>query len=331
MVAFLWTIIMIGIQWWAWPIIRHITKGPRKILGAISWSCATATQPGAAMYFAIKASRTHEERLVLFFDGMPSHGAKENETKMSWTMILFYLSCKIASMIPFILGLANRFIFCGESDSGDYASQHLAQMALQIWTFPAVPGAIIGLWLVLDVKLFRLTRSLSVTICYLFIMIGGILLLAACIVANKRAGNSFSGIILLPFFAYWAMCWWSAAKGDIIESSMVAFYSIMARNVPIAVNAFGVPYYPFPLPALETPAFGVWFIIMGVLCAGLGWYGFAMKDGPAKLLKKKQAEWIARCQERKEAGEGEALNVDLEEIPAVDKYQRVNTVEIREV
>jgi hypothetical protein len=328
MVAFLWTILMIAIQWWAWPIVLHMSKGPRSILKAISWSCSTSTQPGAAGYFAIQASRTHEERLVLFFNGMPIHGAKENETKMSWKTIFFYLGCKIASMVPFVLGLANRFIFCGKSDKGDEVSQSIASLALQIWYFPSIPGAIIGIWLVLDVKVFRLTRTWSVTICYLLLFLGGVLLFAACFVANKRAGNKTSATPLLPSLAYFAMCWWSGARGK-SGSFVAAIYSILARNLPIALVAFGLSYYPFPWPALEHPAFGAWFMIMGVVCAGLGWYGFAMKGGPVELLKERKSQRYGRRAERKIEREVEIL--DVEDVPVVGKYQPVSTIDIRGV
>lgn len=174
---------------------------------------------------------------------MPIHGAEElqGEMKLSWGMILFYLGSKLAAMVPFVLGLINRFLFCRTADAHDELSRILAQQALQVWYFPTTPGAIIGLWLVLDVKIFRLTRSWSVAICYLFLTVGAALLFAACHTATERSVNKFSVITIAPVVAYFGMCWWSGARGK--EGSFLAsLYSIFTRNFPTAIVAFGWGY-----------------------------------------------------------------------------------------
>lgn len=89
------------------------------------------------------------------------------------------------------------------------------------------------------------------------------------------------------------MCVWSGARGK-KKSFLACFYSIFARNFPIAVITFGIDYYPLPWRSLEHPAFGVWFLGMGLICAGLAWYAFAMKDGPVELLDERNAERWAR-------------------------------------
>lgn len=77
----------------------------------------------------------------------------------------FLFFCKLASIALFFLGLINHFLVCGTSDANDKLSRLQAQIVLQLWYFSSIPGATVGLWFVLDAKIFRLTRSWSWTIC----------------------------------------------------------------------------------------------------------------------------------------------------------------------
>lgn len=65
---------------------------------------------------------------------------------------------------------------------------------------------------------------------------------------------------------------------------------------------------------------------MGVICAGLGWYGFAMKNGPVELYKSVKDE---RYIELKAARKLDDANI--EEAPVAGKYQSVSLNESRDV
>lgn len=258
---------------------------------------------------------------------MPLHGADEDENMLPWYMILFYLCCKLGSMIPFLLGLLNHFLICGSDDTGSESSRTNAALAIQLWYFPSIPGAIIGLWLFLDVKIFRLSRRWSWMICLCCLGLGAVLLFAACYAATKHSGNDFEVATLLPFGLYVFMCYSGGATGK-WKSFWPCVYSIFARNLPIASIAFGWTYTELPWTELQTASFGVCFLLVGAVCAWFAWYAFAMDGGPIELLKEREHD---REMKREVIAAEEGIVSSPEEGAATGDYQPVHGSEMLEV
>ncbi|CAG8960310.1 hypothetical protein HYFRA_00012384 [Hymenoscyphus fraxineus] len=300
--AFLWMIFTLGIVWWAWPIISNITKGRRTIINAISWYCARACQPHAVCYFALKASRTHEERLILYFNGMPIHGAKEGQESLSSKMIICHLLSQLFSLYPFIFGVFNKFFICGQEDATMELTRLLAKNALQFWYFHSVPAAIIG----------------------------AAALLAACLKATHRTRNTPDTLTPVPVIAYSLMCLWFGAYSK-IGGFLTFGGSILYRYAPIAVIAFGWGYYPYPWPQLERWPYGVLLLLMGFVSTAFAWYAFAMKGGPMELLKERQREKADARQAMIDAEAQRVVSRDEEEGVVMDKYGQAPTTEVREV
>lgn len=282
------SIVNVGIVWWALPLILNF-KRPQFITRAIAWSALMATQPGAAAYFAIKASRTPEERLRLYYNGMPIHGAKadsddpENPTKMPWYMVSFHVVIEAGvAMYPALSAAFLRWT-C-ETESND------VKPIVMLWLYPSVPAAVFGLWITLDAKLLRLSKGWSIFWAYVMILGIGLVLFIPVL----RSIGSANAIVVLPAVAYFAMSIHSSMNVSqryvaVCWAFLGGFYGFVARNAPVAFSAItggSVTGNSLPFPeAMDLKAFAVCYLAVGAICSAFSIWCLRMDGGPRDHMR----------------------------------------------
>ncbi|KAF2639124.1 hypothetical protein P280DRAFT_508283 [Massarina eburnea CBS 473.64] len=291
-IAFYGTVISITVLWWAIPVVTKIKK-PSFILKAIAWSAARASQPGSAALFAIKGSATPEERLGLYYNGMAIHGA--DEEPMPWYMIGVNLFMDAAFSLFPAIQLLFKHTNCDSDDLW-------ASLAPQFWYYPSVPTAVFGIWIIFDAKLFKLSWRSSRLVGFTLLIAIGLILTVPPIVSASKQGAQASAM-LLPLVTYVGMSVaytlgssWdtsiSARLKALLWAVFAALYAVLARNFGIFFAAFyntdddnSDPLLTLYLPEdVNRKVFGIWYLIMGIICSLFSVWGLLMKGGPREYL-----------------------------------------------
>jgi hypothetical protein len=259
-------ILITAVVWWLLPVLVKIwEKQPKSIPDGIMFSALKASQPGAAAYFAIKASRNHEERLFMFYNGIKTPENPETLTKVPWYMVLIHIIIDAGfGLYPALTLLAKRSS-CDTVDS-----------LPMFWFYPSVPAAVFGLWITLDAKVLKLRQGWSLAGCWISVIgVGHVLSIPTW---QAYAGTEDSTMYDLPIAAYLYMTIPAVAfihcpiRGPLlcVMSSAIA---VAARNGPIAYSAWESNEdnsFKLLLPSwVNQQVFGGFYLGIGVICSVL--------------------------------------------------------------
>ena len=265
------TIISMNVSWWLFDIPLLWKHGIKQYIYSVTWQCFRLYMPSMAAIYAISMAGSPEENASIYYTGpfhegpdsaTPSSNA-EHKTSRGLTRFQFTKALVIDSLSVVSAGLSiNNAIHTS-------AGAELSGFNSSLWSYPSLPVAAIGLWLLFSSKL-RWSRAWTVWLGLLFVVaVGAALALPLALRSPAaKAGNLWIAAVIC--YVYMGLP--VAALGGAALTLLCIALALLIRVGGITAGALSTMAY-FPFCQLKNEAFGVIYLVVGCIGAVLALIG----------------------------------------------------------
>jgi len=254
------TFITIQLTWWTFdvPMLWSQDAGIRSFFDSVSWSCLKAHAAGSAGLIAARNGRDTSQYARIYYMGM-----NRQDTPPEWKSWKFY-TCILTDLLVIIAACMTLYEACTLP-----AADARRQFGVELWVYPSLPVALIGLGLLLGEFFFPPTQKGDRLLLLFIISLLVLVELAVAIVLWKFdtvVEDRTSGMwwLSIMFYIIMTVPWIFIYPPSHL---FVCAAGCFSRVGGVAIAAFshyagGQPYCKMP-----GPAFGAVYLALGVVAA----------------------------------------------------------------
>jgi hypothetical protein len=144
------TFVTIQLTWWIFDVSMLWSQGAgmRTFFDSVSWTCLKAHAAGSAGLIAIRKGRDTSQYARIYYMGM-----KRQDTPPEWKSWKFY-TCILTDLLVIVATCITLYEACTLP-----AADARRQFGVELWAYPSLPVALIGLSLLLGEFFFPPTRK----------------------------------------------------------------------------------------------------------------------------------------------------------------------------
>lgn len=245
------SVISINVSWWLFDIPLLWQHGIKRYLESVAWQCYRLHMPAVVAIYALRKATTRQEGPRIYYTGLfhdPDTPSDEGLSKFQYgKALLIDLLTVVATGVTMSTAIHTP------------ANSDISGTNSSLWSFPSLPVAVHGLWILLCSRLDWPRRRTTLLGILVVLVVGAALILPLALASPVERATSVWFPALLGYLVM-ALPILICPPFVLIGTALV----VIDRVGGLALGAIS-PIAYFPFCQIKGDAFGVTYLVVGAI------------------------------------------------------------------